>query len=90
MLASFHIGKNLSDPMTKKPEHEKTKQTPVFVKYMGLSFQLFGVIGGGTWIGWWIQQKSEMTFPFWLLFFCLISTCIAFYQLWQTVQRDNR
>jgi len=75
--------------MTKKPENEKSKGPPVFVKYMGLSFQLFGVIGGGTWLGWWIQQKSEMTFPFWLLLFCLASTAIAFYQLWQTVQRDN-
>ncbi len=68
---------------------EKEKGTPGYIKYIGLSFQLFGVIGGGTWLGWWVQQQSEMKFPVWLLLFCFMSIGIAFYQLWQTMKRDK-
>ena len=28
---------------------------PTWAKYMGLSFQLFAVIGAGTALGWWVQ-----------------------------------
>jgi hypothetical protein len=67
----------------------KNSGPPVYVKYIGLSFQLFGVIGGGTYLGWWIQQRSEMKFPVWLLLFCFLSIGIAFYQLWQSMKRDR-
>lgn len=66
------------------------KGTPIYVKYIGLSFQLFGVIGAGTWLGWWIQQKSEIKFPIWLLLFSFMSVGIAFYQLWMSIKQDNK
>jgi hypothetical protein len=68
----------------------KPTGTPAHVKYIGLSFQLFGVIGAGTWFGWWIQQKSEMKFPIWLLLFSFLSVVIAFYQLWMSAKQDNK
>jgi membrane associated rhomboid family serine protease len=67
----------------------KNEGTPIYVKYIGLSFQVFGVIGGGTYLGWWIQQRSEMKFPVWLLLFCFLSIAIAFYQLWQSMKQDR-
>jgi hypothetical protein len=67
----------------------KPTATPTYVKYIGLSFQLFGVIGTGTWLGWWLQQKSEMIFPIWLLLFFFLSTATAFYQLWIVTRQDN-
>ena len=72
-------------------ESKKNEQNgpPAYVKYIGLSFQLFGVIGGGTWLGWWIQQKSDMKFPLWLLLFCFASIGIAFYQLIKSMQQDK-
>ena len=72
-------------------ESKKNEQNgpPACVKYIGLSFQLFGVIGGGTWLGWWIQQKSDMKFPLWLLLFCFASIGIAFYQLWNSIRSDK-
>jgi hypothetical protein len=73
-------------PQSNKPKNDGT---PVYVKYIGLSFQLFGVIGGGTYLGWWIQQRSEMKFPIWLLLFCFLSIAIAFYQLWQSMKQDR-
>jgi hypothetical protein len=68
----------------------KPSGTSAYVKYIGLSFQLFGVIGAGTWFGWWIQQKSEMKFPIWLLLFSFLSVVIAFYQLWMSAKQDNK
>ncbi|MBN7809446.1 AtpZ/AtpI family protein [Algoriphagus sp. H41] len=62
---------------------------PTWAKYMGLSFQLFGIIGGGTWLGWWVQQKSAMKFPLWILVGCFASIALAFYQLLKSMQRDK-
>jgi hypothetical protein len=74
--------------MNEKKPIKKT-DTPVYIKYLGLSFQLFTVIGAGTWFGWWIQTKSEMDFPLWILLFCFLSVFLAFYQLWVSIKRDN-
>jgi hypothetical protein len=76
--------------MKDNEENKKTGGTPVYVKYIGLSFQLFGIIGAGTWFGWWVQQKSEMKFPIWLLLFSFLSVAIAFYQLWMSANQDNK
>ena len=75
--------------MNEDPKDDKSKSTPVYVKYIGLSFQLFGVIGAGTWLGWWVQQKSDMKFPVWLLLFCFLSIVLAFYQLWVSLRSDK-
>lgn len=73
----------------KEDKPTKKKELPVWAKYMGLSFQLFGVIGFGTWFGWWIQQKSEMKFPLWILVFSFLSIILAFYQLWVSMKQDR-
>jgi hypothetical protein len=54
---------------------------------MGLSFQLFTIIGGGTAMGWWIQQQSVQKFPVWLLLCSFTSVAIAFYSLWKSLQQ---
>jgi hypothetical protein len=75
--------------MSEQSKKNEGNNTPVYVKYIGLSFQLFGVIGGGTWLGWWLQQKSDMKFPLWLLLFCFASIGVAFYQLWNSIRSDK-
>jgi hypothetical protein len=74
---------------TQKPENKPKAGPPVYVKYIGLSFQLFGIIGAGTWLGWWIQQKSNLKFPVWILVGCFASIALAFYQLIKSVERDK-
>lgn len=59
-------------------------------KYLSLSFQMFVLIGLGTALGWYIQQKSQMKFPVWLLLFCFLSIIIAFYQLYVSMKRDEK
>jgi hypothetical protein len=63
---------------------------PTYLKYIGLSFQLFVIIGGGTWFGWYLQQKSSMKFPVWILLFCLISVVISFYSLYVNLKNDDK
>lgn len=75
--------------MNQNPKKKESEGTPTYVKYIGLSFQLFAVIGGGTYFGWWVQQKSEMIFPVWLLLFCFLSIGLAFYQLWKSISADK-
>ena len=77
--------------MDEKPDKKKEEETgpPVYVKYVGISFQLFGIIGAGTYMGYWLQQRSAMKFPLWILLFCFFSVFVAFYQLWLTMKRDK-
>ncbi|MBN7802728.1 AtpZ/AtpI family protein [Algoriphagus aestuariicola] len=77
--------------MNEKPEKKKNEETgpPVYAKYVGISFQLFGIIGAGTYMGYWLQQRSEMKFPLWILLFCFFSVFVAFYQLWLSMKRDK-
>lgn len=75
--------------MEEQKGKKKENGPPVFVKYIGLSFQLFGIIGAGTYLGWWLQQRSDMKFPVWILVFCFFSVFVAFYQLWVSMKRDR-
>ncbi len=73
------------------PEKNRTQQDkyPAYLKYIGLSFQLFAIIGLGTWLGWYLQQKSQMKFPVILLVICFLSITVAFYQLFQSLKNDE-
>lgn len=62
---------------------------PVYVKYFGLAFQMFAIIGLGTWAGLAIQEKSQMKFPVWLLLFLFSSIFIAFFQLFRSLKQDE-
>jgi hypothetical protein len=77
--------------MDEQKTNNDKKETgpPVYVKYIGLAFQLFGIIGAGTFFGWWLDQRSGIKFPVWLLVCCFLSVFVAFYQLWMQMKRDK-
>jgi uncharacterized membrane protein YfcA len=50
---------------------------------------MFVVIGMGTAFGYYLQQKSQMKFPVWLLLFCFLSIILAFYQLYISMKNDE-
>lgn len=72
----------------KAKKKEESAGPPIYVKYIGLAFQLFGIIGAGTYLGWWLDQRSGMKFPVGILVCCFISVFVAFYQLWIQMKRD--
>lgn len=57
---------------------------------MGLSFQMFAVIGLGTFLGWYIQEQSQMKFPIWLLLFSFLSVVASFYHLYIMMKKDEK
>ncbi|WP_026235505.1 AtpZ/AtpI family protein [Echinicola pacifica] len=76
----------------KKQENNPEKKSspteyPEYIKYIGLAFQMFAIIGGGTYLGYIIQERSEMKFPVWLLLFCLVSIVIAFYSIFVSLKK---
>ncbi|WP_304517267.1 AtpZ/AtpI family protein [Cecembia rubra] len=75
--------------MCPKKNLKPSKQYLVF-KYIGLSFQMFAIIGLGTALGWYIDQKSQTNFPVWLLLFCFLSIVLAFYQLYVSMKNDEK
>lgn len=75
--------------MCRKKNFQQNRPQLVF-KYIGLSFQMFAVIGLGTVLGWFLQQKSQMKFPVWLLLFCFLSIALAFYQLYISMKNDEK
>ena len=63
--------------------------TPVYVKYIGLAFQMFTIIGLGTWAGLEVQKRSQMNFPVWLLLFIFASIFLSFFQLFRSLKEDE-
>ncbi|MDN3668572.1 AtpZ/AtpI family protein [Echinicola jeungdonensis] len=74
--------KNQEPPKEKKSSQDNY---PEYLKYIGLAFQMFAVIGLGTWLGWKIQEKSQIKFPVWILLFCFLSIILAFYQIFKSL-----
>lgn len=63
--------------------------SPVYVKYIGLAFQMFAIIGLGTWAGLEVQERSQMNFPVWLLLFIFVSIFLSFFQLFRSLKEDE-
>lgn len=75
----------MSTPKNKPPQTE----TPAYVKYFGLAFQMGAIIALGTWLGYKLHLKSGMTFPLYLLLGCFLSLALAFYQLFKSLKSDE-
>jgi len=76
--------------MNNPKKNSSPNSVPTYVKYIGLAFQMFGVIGLGIFVGLKIQQRSQMKFPVWLLLFVFGSIGVAFYQLWVLLKADEK
>lgn len=63
--------------------------SPIYFKHIGLSLQLFAIIGSGTYFGWWLDQKNQMKFPIWLIVCCFSAVFVAFYHLWVGLKNDR-
>ena len=77
----------MSKPHYDKPA--KQQEVPIWIKYLGLSFQLLALIGGCTALGWWLHHQSAMKFPLWLLLGLAIGMMSAGYILWKSTQEDR-
>ncbi|MBS9524213.1 AtpZ/AtpI family protein [Litoribacter ruber] len=76
--------------MNNPKKNSSSNNVPTYVKYIGLAFQMFGVIGLGVYVGLKVQERSQMKFPIWLLLFVFLSIGVAFYQLFLLIKADER
>jgi len=75
--------------MATDKESSSDNKTPDYVRFMGVAFQMMAIIALGTWAGYYFDQKNSRNFPVWLLTGCLLSTAVAFYQLFKSLPKDN-
>ncbi len=74
------------DPETS--DQKKQKRSNSYLKYSGLGFQFFGVIGISAWLGWWLDQFLYFKFPAFLMGFVFLSFFAMMYKLYKSIKED--
>ncbi len=67
-------------------DHKESKPFNNFLKYSSLGLQLLFTIAIAGYIGYWIDQKLDLTFPFFLLILILVAFGGAMYKLYRDIQ----
>lgn len=66
-----------------KPDSSKKKQLNDTARYAGMGFQMAAIIGGGAWLGHWLDGKMQNKFPGFTLGLTLFSVFAA---LWYFIR----
>ncbi|MCC5937733.1 MAG: AtpZ/AtpI family protein [Lunatimonas sp.] len=61
------------------------KNTPDYIRFIGLAFQMMALIGLGGYLGHRLDAQTSYSFPVWLLTGSFLGTLIAFYQLFKSL-----
>ncbi len=63
------------------PEKKNQKKPPLsgYAKYSALGFQMLVIIGGGAWLGKYLDEQSEREFPLYTVVITLLAVFIALY-----------
>lgn len=73
--------------MTSKKEDNNLKRN--LAKFSSLAFQMAFIIGGGTFLGDYLDENQENAFPLWTLILSLTSVGLAlYYVLKEIIKRD--
>ncbi|WP_245189695.1 AtpZ/AtpI family protein [Lunatimonas salinarum] len=67
----------------------REKDTPGYVRFIGLAFQMMALIGLGGYLGHRLDDNTTYSFPVWLLTGSFLGTLIAFYQLFKSLPTDR-
>ena len=77
----------MSDQRKNHSSKRKERNRQV-LRYSGLAFQLFAVIGLGSYAGYWLDGYMGNKVPYMLLIFMLVSTTLALYSLYKKLPKD--
>ena len=58
---------------------QKKNRPNRYIQLTGMVFQMAAIIGGFTWLGHWVDGKSEKVFPLYTLILSLVGVGIALY-----------
>lgn len=74
----------------KQPSHSKSKRPyNDYLKYSNLALQIIAMVGGGAWIGNWLDKSLEFKPPVFTLLFSTIAIFASMYWLIKSVQDKN-
>lgn len=68
-----------SNPTGKKKPQEKERQLNLYIKYSAIAFQMAGIIGGGVWLGYWLDGRYNTQTPWFTIGIGLFSIFVALY-----------
>jgi F0F1-type ATP synthase assembly protein I len=68
-------------------DQKKQKPSNDFLKYSGLGIQLLAGIGVAAWLGYKLDQYSQLKFPLFLLTFVFIAFGGMMYQLYRSLNK---
>ena len=73
---------------TELSKEEKARRAREFVnayaRYSGLAFQMLVLIGGGAYLGIYLDEKNQ-TKPVWTVIFSLLGVALSFYTLYKSL-----
>ncbi|MFB2117707.1 AtpZ/AtpI family protein [Parapedobacter sp. 2B3] len=61
-----------------------------YAYFSGVGFQMLGIIGVFTYIGYRIDKSREAETPIWTALFALAGVCISMYTVIRAVTRDRK
>jgi F0F1-type ATP synthase assembly protein I len=72
------------------PQREiKRKQVNSYVRYTGLFFQMFVIIGAFAWAGSWLDDYQKTEQPYYTAGLALLGVVVAIYQVLKEVNQLN-
>lgn len=74
----------------KDPDQEGKKPLDQYVRYSAIGFQMAAIIGGGTYLGYWLDKKNQNDFPIYTLILALFSIFAALYLVIRDLLRGGK
>jgi hypothetical protein len=67
----------------------KPSQSNQYLKYSGIVFQLFALLGLGAWLGQYLDAKLNTADPYFTILFILLFSAAFFYKLVKDLGRKD-
>lgn len=89
-MDSKESGQNLSDDLSKKQQPKADKENGVngYARYSGLGFQMLATIGGGVFLGQYLDKRQALETPWWTIGLTLLGIGLALYSVFKTLPKN--
>ncbi len=78
------------EPLTPEQKALRAKEfVHAYARYSGIAFQMIVLIGGGGWLGYWLDGKYG-TLPLWSVLCSVAGIALSLLTLYKSLQEMNR